>query len=78
LVDSFPLEGVRHGENLRYLGSLLKRRQYSKFLGSVGVKNSYGDKEEIAVRNLVKGLVSSPPLFSLPRNGFLTDQGVID
>ena len=38
----------------------------------------YKDKTDIAVRNFVKGLVSSPPLFNLPPSVFSSDKEIVD
>jgi hypothetical protein len=78
LVDSKPIEGVKDGENLRYIGSLLKKKTYSKFSNVSGLGNQYKDREDVAIRNFLKGLVSSPPLFNLPSNVFQTDIEVIE
>lgn len=78
LVDSKPVEGVKQGENLRYISSILKKRMYSKFISNSMLHNKYKDKHEIVIRNFVKGLVSTPPLFNLPPSAFTNNQKVIE
>lgn len=79
LVDSTPITGVNQCKNLRYIGSLIKKKTYGKFLsgGVVGL-NKYKSKDEIAVRVFVKGLVSSPPKFNLPTDVFLSNIEVVE
>jgi hypothetical protein len=77
MVDSLPIPTVKTGECLRYLGSLVKKKLYSKY-NNTGIKNKYVCVEETAVRNFIKGLVSSPPLYNLPIACYTTSQDIID
>lgn len=78
LVDSKPVTLVKQAENMRYIGSLYKKKTYSRYLSVGGVMvNRYKDKTDIAIRNFVKGLVSTPPLYNLPPNVFLTNIEVV-
>lgn len=78
LVDSVPVPEISVGKNLRYLGSILKKKQYSRFISSKGVKNVYEKSSEVPLRNFIKGLLSSPPLFNLPTNAFESYVSVLD
>jgi hypothetical protein len=80
LVDSKPLTQVKQAENMRYIGSLYKKKMYSKFVsgGESVIVNRYKDKSEIAIRNFLKGVVSSPPLFNLPSNVFKTNIDLVN
>lgn len=62
LVDSNQVACVKSGENLRIISSLRRNYLVNKYYtSSVGV-NKYKFSDEIAVRNFVKGVVSSPTL----------------
>lgn len=77
LVDSKPIESVVECGNMRSIGRQLKTRMYSRYGGDIGQKNKYKDKLEIVLRNFVKGLETSPPLFNLPPNAFSRDADVV-
>lgn len=78
LVDSKPLEDINQGKNLRYISQLSKRKLYGKYISSGKALNSYGSKVEIAVRNFLKGLLSTPPKFNLNRNDFFTYCSIVE
>ena len=64
---------------MRSVGSLYKEKGYSKYVnGGVSMTKKYKDKTDIAVRNFLKGLVSSPPLFNLPASVFETDKEIVE
>jgi hypothetical protein len=65
LIDSTPITTVKEGENLRFIGSLVKKKLYGKYTSSVG-KSKYSSSLELVVRSFVKGAVSTPPDFNLP------------
>lgn len=69
MLDSQPLKNVKLGENLRFIGSLSKKRLYGKYTSGPS-KAKYVSDSEISVRNFIKGMVSSPPLFNLPPNSY--------
>ena len=77
LVDSLPVECVKTCENLRFIGSLSKKKLYGKYTSSSGT-NKYRSVGEIAVRNFIKGVVSTPPLFNLPQGCFRTNKLLLD
>lgn len=61
------------------MGSLYKQKGYSKFVSGGGsLTKKYKDVTDIAVRNLVKGLVSSPPLFNLNPTVFKNDLEIVE
>lgn len=62
---------------MRSIGSILKTRMYSRYGGAIGLKNKYHDKYDILLRNFVKGLETSPPLYNLPPNAFSRDEAVV-
>jgi hypothetical protein len=66
-VDSTPLTTVTQGKNLRFIARMSKAMLYSKYSGGPSV-SGYKSNEEIAVRNFLKGLLSTPPMFRLHRN----------
>ena len=77
LVDSRPLVDVREGENLRFISRMYKNKLYGKFSGvSTGI-NKYTCTEEIAVRNFLKGLLSTPPMFNLHPGSFYDYKEII-
>lgn len=78
LVDSKPLEGINQGKNLRYISQISKRQLYGKYISSGKVLKSYGSKDEIAIRNFLKGLLSTPPKFNLNRNDFYTYGSIVE
>lgn len=68
MVDSNPLQTVKQGENLRGISQHHKKKIYGKYT-SISTKSlNYTDAEEIVVRNFLKGLLSTPPLFNLNRD----------
>jgi hypothetical protein len=64
LIDSTPLHSVKHGENLRFISKLPKMKQYSKFSGGI-THNKYKNLIDLGIRNFLKGLLSTTPLFNL-------------
>jgi hypothetical protein len=67
LVDSKPLVDVIQGRNLRFISRLCKQPQYGKYIGGGTKYRGYKSKDELAVRNFLKCLLSVPPLFNLTR-----------
>jgi len=65
-VDSKPLANVSQGKNLRFIARMSKTRLYTKYSSGPRV-SSYKSNEEIAVRNFLKGLFSTPPMYNLHR-----------
>jgi hypothetical protein len=76
LIDSAPVACVKTGEGLRFIGSLVKKKLFGKYTSSSG-NNKYKISDEIAVRNFLKGVVSTPPLFNLPSDCFKTRKDLI-
>ena len=64
LLDSKPVPNVEYCRNLRFLGKLNKQRIYNK-LSSTLTGNKYKDYSDLAIRNFIKGLLSSPQRFGL-------------
>lgn len=77
LVDSIPVSDVKTGVCLRFVGSVVKKKLYGKYTNA-GVRKKYLSVEETAVRNFVKGVVSSPPLFNLPTGCFSKSRDVLE
>ena len=77
LADSKPLQNVEHGKNLRYIASVHKKKLYGKYTNSSS-RGKYVDRGEIAVRNFLKGLFATPPLFNLTTDVFLTRLEVLE
>jgi hypothetical protein len=77
LIDSTPLPSVKHGENLRYMSKLPKLKQYSKFSGSIS-DNKYKNMVDIGIRNFIKGLLTTTPLFNLHQGDIGGYQEIID
>lgn len=78
LLDSKPLENVVHGENLRFISRMYKNKIYGKFTNVNNGANKYKCKEEIAVRNFIKGLLANPPMFNLNPKEFNSYREIID
>jgi hypothetical protein len=78
LVDSKPLEDIIQGQNLRFISRLSKNKLYGKFTSPGKSMRVYKNNEEIVIRNFLKGLLSTPPLFNLNRSGFLTYEEILD
>lgn len=78
LSDSKPLTNVNQGKNLRFIAKLSKNKQYGKYTGVAKIVSKYNNRDEIAVRNFLKGLLSTPPKFNLNREEFKTYQSIVD
>ena len=78
LVDSKPLETILQGRNLRFIARLCKQPQYGKYIGGSKKLREYRGKEELVVRNFLKCLLSTPPLYNLTRNELNTYPLIID
>ena len=78
LIDSQPLKNVEHCKNLRYIGSVHKKKLYGKYTNSGNKGQKYRGVQEIAVRNFLKGLLATPPLFNLNPAVFLSDLDILD
>lgn len=78
LLDSKPLENAMHGENLRFISRMYKSKIYGKFTSVNNGANKYKCKEEIAVRNFLKGLLANPPMFNLNPKEFNGYRDIID
>lgn len=63
-IDSKPLLDISQGQNLRFIGRLSKNKQYGKYT-SIKTVTNYKSQEEVVIRNFLKCLLSSPPLFNL-------------
>ena len=77
LLDSRPLENITEGENLRFISSMYKKKLYGKFTSTGNHTTKYTDTEEIAVRNFLKGLLTTPPMFNLKEDVFYTRREII-
>ena len=69
LLDSKPLTSVSQGENLRFISKLPKVKQYQKYSNTGIVANKYSQNEDLVIKNFVKALLSTPPMFKLHRVG---------
>jgi hypothetical protein len=78
LLDSNPLSTIEKGSNLRYISAMHKKKLYGKYTSVVKKVNKYDNKEEIAVRNFIKGLLTVPPLYNLPPNAFISSVEIIN
>ena len=78
LLDSRPLANITEGENLRFISSMYKKKLYGKYTSMDNKANKYTDTEEIAVRNFLKGLLTTPPMFNLKEDVFYTRREIID
>jgi hypothetical protein len=78
LVDSIPLDNVSHGKNLRAISKVYKQKLYGKFLSINTQKSVYNNIEEIAIRNFIRGLLSTPPLYNLPLAAFDSIVEILD
>jgi hypothetical protein len=55
-----------------------KQKLYGKFLSINTQKSVYKNIEEIAIRNFIRGLVSTPPLYNLPVAAFDSIVEILD
>lgn len=78
LVDSKPLETIAQGRNLRFIARLIKQPQFGKYIGGSKKLRSYRGQEDLVIRNFLKCLLSTPPLFNLTRDELTTYQNIID
>ena len=78
LIDSNPLIDINQGKNLRFIGRLSKSIPYAKYTSAGKSLSKYKNQDEIAVRNFLKGLLSTPPMFNLNREEFYGYQSIID
>ena len=69
LLDSKPLISVSQGENLRFISKLPKVKQYQKYSNTGIVANKYNQNEDLVIKNFVKALLTTPPMFKLHRVG---------
>lgn len=78
LLDSVPFESVKEVLAVRRINRYHKQTYFCKHVAP-GVKNRYKDYTDLAVRNFVKGLLSSPPKYNLKREGELcTYNGIVE
>lgn len=42
------------------------------------MKNSYKCQKEVSIRNFIKGMLTSPPMFNLPPNEFYSNVTLLD
>ena len=78
LIDSKPMEDIDQAKNLRFIARMSKNKQYSKYSNSGKSVNKYVNSSEIAVRNFLKGLLSTPPMFNLSRGDFYTYGSIVE
>jgi hypothetical protein len=69
LLDSSPVVSVKHCENLRFISKQAKVKQYSKYSNIRCDSSKYSKQEDLVVKNFLKGLLASPPMFNLNRDG---------
>jgi hypothetical protein len=67
LLDSKPVLNVEYCENLRNMSKLHKLFIYQKQSNTLS-GNKYKDYTDLAIRNFVKGLLSTPPKYNLDNN----------
>ena len=78
LVDSKPLDNIEEGKNLRGISRLYKAKLYGKYTSEGKGISSYRNSEEIVIRNFLKALLSTPPLFNLSREDFYSYSSIIE
>ena len=76
-LDSSPVESVKQCENLRFISKQPKLKQYSKFSNLNCDSTKYKKQEDVVVKNFLKGLLSSPPLFNLNRQGLESYESIV-
>jgi len=72
------MEDIDQAKNLRFIARMSKNKQYSKYSNSGKSVNKYVNSSEIAVRNFLKGLLSTPPMFNLSRGDFYTYGSIVE
>jgi hypothetical protein len=77
LVDSKALNDTTHAENLRFIARMCKNKPYGKYSNRAKGVSVYRGVEEIAVRNFLKALLTTPPLFNLSRDEFYSFEDII-
>ena len=78
LVDSHPLENINQGKNLRFIGRMYKNKLYGKHTSVLQSVKKYKNKEEMVIRNFLKGLLSTPPKFNLNRRVLLGYKDIVE
>jgi len=78
LIDSQPLQTTKEGENLRSISGMYKKKLYGKYTSLSTSVNKYKNNDDIAIRNFIKGVLTTPPLFNLPLEAFSSRQALID
>lgn len=78
LLDSKPVMNVEMASNLRFISKISKTGLYSKQTNAGIKNNSYRTYEDLAVRNFIKGLLSTPPKFNLNRTELDSYRKIID
>lgn len=76
LVDSQPLQSIKHGRGLRFICALRKKSTYSKFTASKE-NTVYKNDGEIAIRKFLKSALSVPPLFNIPSSSFESNRDLL-
>lgn len=78
LVDSKPLRDIKHGQNLRAISKISKNKLFGKYTSGGTNERKYSRVEDVAVRNFLKGLLSTPPLFNLNRDNFYGYPSIVE
>lgn len=78
LLDSKPVITVETASNLRFISKINKTGLYSKQTSAGSKNSSYRTYEDLAVRNFIKGLLSTPPKFNLNRTELDSYRKIID
>lgn len=78
LIESNPLQNVKQGENLRFISQQYKKKIYGRYTSVSTKQLKYKDVEEVVVRNFLKALLATPPLFNLNRYEFYSYRSIQD
>jgi hypothetical protein len=78
LLFSKPVRNVEEAANLRFISKISKTGLYSIQTSAGSNTNSYRTYEDLAVRNFIKGLLSTPPKFNLNRTELDSYRKIID
>lgn len=80
LLDSRPVQDITRCKNQRFLSKIAKLKIYNRETSqsSTMLRSRYKGQIELAIRTLLKGLLSTPTMFNLGVNPFNNYEEIVD
>ena len=75
--DSMPVKDSSMCRNLRLISSTPRLTEYNQKTSSI-VKNTYRNYKDLGIRNLIKGIISNPPIYPYITSELNTYDSIID